>query len=282
MLVTGTVDCFARTSVSLDSGFGRVKTGRVDDGQVISFMIAGDALRRAASAAAGAVLLVSCSTPVEGTSTPDTRTSLAESTQTQVQEPYAWLTAVLPTDSELSEALGYPVTVDGPPKVRDGAKLRNTFIGSGEVAERDCIGVVSPLEKEAYGSAPVIALTFATEAAATYGAAAFESVAGAGITFQSFADRWRDCDGRTVVKSVGDHRIHHVISEVQVTENTLSAIDTLNSSEGVPVVTGRALGVAHDCIVEVELAYDDPEEFGRASEHALLLVEAMLGRVRTP
>jgi hypothetical protein len=191
------------------------------------------------------------------------------------------LTSVLPTDSELSEALGYPVTVDGPPRIRPGSGLRNTVVGSGDIAERDCIGVVSPLEKEAYGSAPVIALTFATEAAATYGAAAFDSVADAGGTFESFADRWRDCDGRTVVKSVGDHLVHHVISEVQVTENILSAVDTLNSSEGVPVVTGRALGVAHDCIVEVELAYDDPEDFGRASERALLLVKAMLGRVRT-
>ena len=191
------------------------------------------------------------------------------------------MTAVLPTDSELSEALGYSVTIDGPPRIRRGSGLRNTVVGSGDIVERDCIGVVSPLEKEAYGSAPVIALTFATEAVATYGAAAFDSVASAGRTFESFADRWRDCDGRTVVKSVGDHRIHHVISEVQITDNTLTAVDTLNSSEGVPVVTGRALGVARDCIVEVELAYDDPEELGQASERALLLVEAMLGRLRT-
>lgn len=247
----------------------------------LAVMIFRGALRRGAAAALGIVLLVGCSTQSDGTSAPVNSKSSTESSNIQVQEPYAWLTSVLPTDSELSEALGYPVTVDGPPRIRRGSGLRNTVVGSGDIAERDCIGVVSPLEKEAYGSAPVIALTFATEAAATYGAAAFDSVADAGGTFESFADRWRDCDGRTVVKSVGDHLVHHVISEVQVTENVLSAVDTLNSSEGVPVVTGRALGVAHDCIVEVELAYDDPEDFGRASERALLLVKAMLGRVRT-
>lgn len=244
-------------------------------------MIAGGALRHAASAAAGVVLLVSCSTPVDGTSTPDTRTSSTESTRTQVQNPFAWLTAVLPTESDLSEALGYPVTIDGPPTIRNGAKLRNTFIGSREVAERDCLGVVSPLETEVYGSAPLVAVTFASESTTTYGAAAFDSPHSAEETFQRFSDQWRACDGRTVVKDFGGVDIRDAISDVRLVDRIASAVITVTSDEGSPVVVGRALGVSQDCMVEVELVYDDPADGGRASERAIRLVESMLSRVKT-
>lgn len=54
----------------------------------------------------------------------------------------------MPTDAELTDALGYAVTIDGPPIIRLGREFRNTFIGRGEVAERDCVGVVSSLEHE--------------------------------------------------------------------------------------------------------------------------------------
>lgn len=207
-------------------------------------------------------------------------TSSDTATVATAPDPYAWLTSVLPTSAELSNALGYAVTVDGPPRIRPGSGLRNTVIGSGDVIERRCLGVVSPLEKEIYGSAPVVAVTFATESAATYGAVAFDSAANADRGFRSFADRWRECNGRSVVKSVGDHRVSHAISDVHVTGNVISAVDTLNSAEGPPVVVGRALGVAHDCIVEVELSISDPAGQGSASERAIRLVEEMLSRVR--
>lgn len=191
------------------------------------------------------------------------------------------MTSVLPTDPELSGALGYPVTIDGPPKIRNGAKLRNTFIGSREVAERDCIGVVSPLETEAYGSAPLVAVTFASESAATYGAAAFDSPRTAEETFKRFSDQWRACDGRTVVKSGGGVVMHYALSDVRLADSVVSAVVTVSSDEGSPVVVGRALGVSQDCMVEVELVHDDPVDSGRASERAIGLVESMLSRVKT-
>lgn len=244
-------------------------------------MIARHVLRRAAAAALGVVLLTSCSTSSDGTSTPDTTTSFTETTQTRAQEPYAWLTSVLPTDSELSEALGYPVTIDGPPKIRNGARLRNTFVGSREVAERDCIGVVSPLETETYGSAPLVAVTFASESAATYGAAAFDSPRSAEETFKRFSDQWRACDGRIVVKAFGGVDMRDAISNVRLAGSVVSAVITTTSEEGSPVVAGRALGVSQDCMVEVELVYDGPADRDRASGRAIRLAEAMLIRVKT-
>lgn len=244
-------------------------------------MIARDVLRRTAVAAFSVVLLASCSTSGDGTSALGTSELPTESSKTRVHAPYAWLTAVLPTSSELSEALGYPVTVDGPPKIRNGARLRNTFIGSREITERDCIGVVSPLETEAYDSAPLVAVTFASESAATYSAAVFDSPRSAEETFKRFADQWRACGGRTVVKSGGGVVVQYAISDVGLADRVTSAVITVTSDEGSPVVVGRALGVAQDCMVEVELVYDDPADRGRAGERAIRLVEAMLSRVKT-
>ena len=233
------------------------------------------------AAALGIVLLVGCSTQSDGTSAPENSKSSTESTNIQVQEPYAWLTSVLPTDSELSEALGYSVTIDGPPKVRNGARLRNTFAGSGDVSERDCIGVVSPLETDAYGSAHLAAVTFSSESAATYGAAIFDSPRSAEETFKRFAEQWRLCDGRTVVKPFGGVDMRDAISDVRLADRVLSAAITVTSDEGSPVVVGRALGVSQDCMVEVELVYDDPANRGLAAERAIRLAEAMLSRVKT-
>ncbi|WP_395307497.1 sensor domain-containing protein [Mycobacterium sp. AMU20-3851] len=250
--------CLAATPVGLNPRLtlaaiviGPIR-GCVDDRQVISFMIVRDALSRVA-AALGVVLVVGCSNPSDGTSKSDTSKPSAESTNNQVREPYAWLTSVLPTDSELSDALGYPVVVNGLPKVRDGARLRNTFIGSRDIAERDCIGVVSPLETDAYVSAPLVAVTFASESAATYSAALFDSPRSAEETFNRFAEQWRACDGRTVVKSGEELVMRYALSDVRLADRVTSAVVTALSDEGSPVVTGRALGVAQDCLVEVEL-----------------------------
>ena len=205
----------------------------------------------------------------------------AASSTTQGPGSFAWMSSVMPTDAELTEALGYTVTTDGPPSVRPGRKFRNTFIGSGEVAERDCIGVVSPLEQEAYAGAPVTAVSFATEAAATYSAAAFDSVDGAKATFERFAQQWQACDGRTVVRSFAGKPVQDRISDVQITDAVISAVVTLDGPEGVPVVVGRALGVAHDCMVDVDVGFVDPVDQMHAAERAVRLVEKMLSRVAT-
>ena len=238
-------------------------------------------LRRAGAAMAGMALIAGCAAPATESPAITSSNAIPSSASAQPPDPSAWLTSVMPTDSELSDAVGYPVSVDGPPSVRPGSKLRNTVIGSGDVSERECLGVVSPLEQETYESAPIIAVSFATESAATYGAVAFASAGDAERTFRGFADRWRQCAGRTVVKAVGGHSVSHVISDVRIAENVVSAVDTLHSVEGEPTVAGRALGVAHDCIVEVQIAVDDPSLQGQASERAVRLAEAMLSRVKT-
>lgn len=84
-----------------------------------------------------AVLTAGCSSGSDGTPAAATTDRTATSSTTQGPGSFAWISSVMPTDAELTEALGYTVTTDGPPSVRPGRKFRNTFIGSGEVAERD-------------------------------------------------------------------------------------------------------------------------------------------------
>ena len=85
----------------------------------------------------------------------------------------------------------------------------------------------------------------------------------------------------TVVKSGGGVDMNYALSDVGLADSVTSAVVTVTSDEGSPVVAGRALGVAHDCMVEVELVYDDPADRGLAAERAIRLVEAMLSRVKT-
>lgn len=242
-------------------------------------MRTGGTLRWMAAAAAVVVWLAGCSSQNDGTAAQSTTALTAPSVTTQARDSFAWLSSVMPTDAELSDALGYAVSTGGPSRVRASPKFRNTFVGSGEVVERDCIGVVAPLEQDVYGSTPAVAVSFNTEAAATYGAVAFDSAGGAQTTFERFADQWHACDGRTVVKSFAGDLVHDKISNVQIADALVSAVITVSSSEGAPVLVGRALGVAHDCVVDVELTFVDIESQELARDRAAQLVQQMLSRV---
>lgn len=244
-------------------------------------MLLRGAARYSAAAIACVVVLAGCSSPGEGPSAHSSTAAQTSVPGSQPEDSFSWLSSVLPTDPELSEALGYPVTTDGPPRVRTDVKFRNTFVGSGDIAARECIGVVSALEQEAYRSVPAVAVSFATEAAATYSVVAFDSVDSAVTVFQTFSKKWKACDGRTVEKSGGGAVMRYSITDVRSTQNVVSALNTVTSNEGSPIITGRALGVAQDCIVEVELVYDDPTSRSLAEDRAIVLVEAMLSRVRT-
>ena len=64
------------------------------------------------------------------------------------------------------------------------------------------------------------------------------------MTLKRFAETWRACDGRTVIKSLAGEPMLDQISDVQITDAAISAVVTLNGPEGVPVVVGRAMGAA--------------------------------------
>ncbi|MCV7282841.1 sensor domain-containing protein [Mycolicibacterium flavescens] len=196
-------------------------------------------------------------------------------------DSYSWLTTVLPSNEELTTAAGYPVRMDGPPSV--SSRLRDTVTGS-QLTEGQCLGVVSPLEAQVFASAPVRAVTFATESTITIGAVALASDDDARGLFDAFADQWRACEGATLVKADRITTYEHRLTELDAASSVVSAIDevTSDSRTAVPVRVQRALGVAKDCIVEasVPITNPTPHEPAVAANAAVDLVNAMLVKVR--
>ncbi|KUI44116.1 hypothetical protein AU197_02415 [Mycobacterium sp. IS-1590] len=235
-------------------------------------------------AVVSASLIAGCGDAVEPTIQPgtDRATTATPATTTPPANRYAWLTAVLPSDQELTRAAGYQVRMGEPPSV--SSRLRNTVAGSREMTETQCLGVVSPFEEQVYGTTPVRAVTYAAESKVTFGAAAFDSPDEARKVFNTFADRWLGCDGKTVVKDQVAYTLEHRITKVELTADVLSSVDELtsNSPTGVPVRNQRAVGVAKDCIVEATVPIIEPSPDGTpdSAGSATDLVMAMLARIR--
>ncbi|WP_156670852.1 sensor domain-containing protein [Mycobacterium sp. E136] len=229
-------------------------------------------------------LIAGCGAAAEQTtqSGADRSSTFTTSRGTAPPNEYAWLTTVLPSDQELTTAAGYQIRMGEPPSV--GSRLRNTLAGSREMTERQCLGVISSFEEEVYGAAPVRAVTYATESKVTFGAAAFDSSDEARKLFDTFADEWLGCSGRTVVRDEGAYTSGYRITEVEMTADVLSSVDELTSDSptGVRVAVQRALGVAKDCIVEatVPITEPSPNEAPVSTGSATDLVKAMLARIQ--
>lgn len=251
--------------------------------------IIGSVLSTSLAIRLGAVIVTTvfvggCGQISEGTAT-RTDDTLASSTSQAPQPPngYAWLNSVMPTSKELTEAAGYQITIDEPPTVHPGPYLRDTVVGSRSLTNPECLGVVSPFEQRVYQGAPVVAITYATEAAVTFGAAALSSDAAARELFDLFAAQWQECLGKTLVKADGSGTFSDKITGIEVDGAVISAVIDLTSDSptGIPVRVKRALGVANDCILEAEVGITEPplDRTAPGSNGAADLVKSMLAKV---
>ncbi|MGV9797808.1 sensor domain-containing protein [Mycobacterium sp. NPDC003449] len=204
-------------------------------------------------------------------------------TATGTADEYAWMSSVMPSAGELSTALGHETGAGSSrPFVGDSSDLRDTFTGSRAIVEDQCIGIVSPFEKQAYGSAPVRAVTYDSGSTSNFGVVALATTSDAESLFATFQKRWRECDGITLTKADSTYTYTHQITDVAETDNVISAVDTVtsNSPTGVPVRTARALGLADDCIVETEVTLTDslsPDT--RPHDAAVALVRLMSTKI---
>jgi len=223
-------------------------------------------------------LVTACATTVTGTPTaaPGQR-----SATTSAPDEAAWIASVLPDATELSRLRGSQ-TDEISPLIGDADDLRDTIIGS-QVTESQCVGVVSPLESQTFDAAPVREVAYATLPDATFGVLALPSADDARSLFETFVNEWRQCDGTTVIKSDGADTYENTISDVNATDRVLSAVTVMSTqSTGMRRRTERALGVAEDCIVEVEMpvAPSSARAPGTRSP-AVELAELMLTKVST-
>lgn len=199
--------------------------------------------------------------------------------------PAAALIEALPTAEEVSIAVGNPLDAPGPPKVGSISVLPNGIRTSDDAAPLDCLGAVTPLMRVVYESAGVQAAAWQdyarfgrglTASSAEAGVVLMDSEEAASRTFATFVTRWRGCDRTTVTM----HGLELTVTDVRVVGPVLTATILRDDGGGEQFPTEHAVGVAADCIVDVDVAITDPDPQRRVpGTRAADLVRLMLDRI---
>lgn len=206
-------------------------------------------------AASMSVLLAACTATVTGTPS----VALRSDPPTAARP----LDEVLPTAGELAAALG--IGQDGylGPLVEGGADTLLAGVDQSEATPVECVSATYRLQRVVYAASPVS--TVVTRSWAGGGPDGPSSTAFVGVVklasaddarafFAATADKWRACDGRTMVLYQADRamRASTRITDVTVGDRVVSAV-LLNDPGSGGATIERALGVGSDCIVDVEV-----------------------------
>lgn len=209
--------------------------------------------RRVVFAAAGCLLLAGCA------GAPADEPPVVHITQAAQPSPVRPLAQVLPGADDLAAALGaagYPGQV-----VTGGADMLLAGVGEAEATPAECVGPTRQLQKVVYQQFPVQSV--ATQSwvgggadgpaySAFVGAVQFATADDAAAFFAASAQRWRRCNGQTVVSHQPAAAVSR-ITDVALGDGVLSAVVLQSSGGTVAGPLQRALGLAGDCVVEVEL-----------------------------
>lgn len=204
--------------------------------------------RRLAALCVALVVMCGCAPTIEG----NPRAADDAPATTSALPGATWIASVLPDITELSQVFNTSAD-DVDPVVGDASDLRDTLIGS-EVTDDQCISAIAPLERRTFDRAPVDEVAYATLPDATFGAVALPSAQSARSLFDSLVEQWRACDGHAVVRENGKHSHVEAIGSVDAKPDFVSAVVVMTTeSTGMRTQTARALGVAENCIIDVEL-----------------------------
>jgi hypothetical protein len=200
---------------------------------------------------------------------------------------------MLPTAEEVSAAVGNRLDTAG--VVRSGSieVLPNGIRDSDGATPLDCLGAVTPLMRVVYESGGVQGAAWRdyarlgaglTVSSAEAGVVRFGSPDEAARVFARFVTQWQSCEGTTVTLHVGGPGstagLELTASEVAVDGPVLSATVRSDGGDGSVFPTEHAVGVAGDCIVDVDVAITDPDPARRIpAGRAAALVEVMLGKL---
>lgn len=201
------------------------------------------------------------------------------------QSPAAALTEILPTAEEVSTAVGNHVDAAGAPKIGSISVLPNGIRTSADANPLDCLGAVTPMMRVVYESGGVQAAAWQdfsrfgeglTVSSAEAGVVQMDSADAAARTFAAFVTKWQACDG-TGVNMQG---LELTVTRVRVNGPILTAVILSSDGHGDEFPTEHALGLAQDCIVDVDVAITDPDPTRRApGTRAADIARLMLKRV---
>lgn len=161
----------------------------------------------------------------------------------------------------------------------------------GQVTPAECLGAATPLMRATYQSGDVTGVglrDFArfgeglTVSSAHTGVVRFGSDAEAARMFAAFVNQWRSCDGTPVrVRVTANSELVWTVTDVRLSDGVLSATVLNGETDAEPgFLTEHAIGMAADCIVDVDVAVTDAQASRRvAAGRAGDLVRSMLRNV---
>lgn len=209
-------------------------------------------VRRATIAALSAcVVLAGCAAPEKGT--PVVR--IAEAVKPSEARA---LDQVLPTPDEMAVVLGSRGFMGQ--LVKGGADVLLAGVRESEASPVDCVSPTYRLQKVVYQTSPVRAVASQSWAGGSFdgppvsgffGVVQFATREDAQAFFAASADKWHRCNGQTLVLHQAARGADGAsrITDVTVDRRMISAVVMHNAGS----TTQRALGVAADCIVDVEI-----------------------------
>ncbi|MFN8033053.1 MAG: sensor domain-containing protein [Mycobacterium sp.] len=228
-------------------------------------------------------VLTGCTATVGGVAVRDARTVAARN-----------LVTILPTDAEVSDLVGNPLSDNGSRPVAGSIDVLPNGIRDNATANPiDCLGPVSPFMRIVYEKGDVRGAAWQefshygghqTVSSVDAGVVEFSSEAEAKRMFGEFVSSWKACEGTTVttyLHNAESAELYEKINDVRVAGPILSAtVINSDNQQDARFPTERAIGVAADCIVDVDVAVTDgPEPAQKPAGRAVGLVTAMLARV---
>ncbi|HEX2286197.1 MAG TPA: sensor domain-containing protein [Mycobacterium sp.] len=204
------------------------------------------------AAVSACAALAGCSTPVDDAPA----VHIAEAV---MPSPSRALDQVLPKADELATILGASGFMGQ--LVEGGADMLLQGVGESKATPVDCVSPTYRLQKVVYQASPVRAVATQSWAGGAFdgppvsgffGVVKFATPDDAQAFFAASADTWHRCNGQTLVLhqpaqgAGGSSRI----TDVTVDRKMVSAVVMHDAGSTIQ----RALGVAADCIVEVELS----------------------------
>jgi PknH-like extracellular domain len=167
---------------------------------------------------------------------------------------------VLPTGDELTTTLGVGKGFTGQ-LVAGGPDMLLQSVGASDATPVDCMSAGYRMQKAVYAAGPVREVASQSWAGGDlngppvsgfFGVVKFATAADAQSFFAGAADKWRRCNGQTMVLHQPAHGVDAVsrITDVVVDSTVVSAVVLHDDGSTIQ----RALGMGSDCIVDVEIS----------------------------
>lgn len=223
--------------------------------------------------ASACVLLAGCSAPVDGAPV----VHIVEAAKPSASAP---LEQVLPTIDELAVKLGIGGFMGQ--LVKGGADMLLQGVRESEATPAECVSATYRLQKVVYQDGPVLAVASQSWAGGDpsgpsmsgfFGVVKFATPDDAQAFFAATADKWRRCNGQTMVLHQPEHGADGLsrITDVVIAPAVVSAV--VMNDEG--QLIQRALGVASDCVVDVDIT----DTAGSSRNQAVDVANLMLQKV---